>query len=100
MWLFPFAESARVLVIILVTYVVGLGGFAHIIAGSVETMYLVTGGEISLWDYMSRFMMPTLVGNTLGGVSLVPALNHAQVVAGGEKTDSWAPKQHKQKPPV
>jgi formate/nitrite transporter FocA (FNT family) len=27
-------------------------------------------------------MCPTLLGNILGGVSLVSALNHAQVVAG------------------
>lgn len=27
--------------------------------------------------------MPTLIGNIIGGVSLVAALNHAQVTAGG-----------------
>ena len=33
-WLLPFAETGRVTIIILVTYVIGLGGFAHIIAAS------------------------------------------------------------------
>jgi formate/nitrite transporter FocA (FNT family) len=28
------------------------------------------------------YMLPTLIGNILGGVSLVSALNHAQVVSG------------------
>src|SRR3954454_2700717 len=40
-WLLPFAESARVWVIVIITYVVGVGQFAHIIAGSVETMFVV-----------------------------------------------------------
>jgi formate-nitrite transporter family protein len=30
------------------------------------------------WGYM----LPTLIGNSIGGVSLTAALNHAQVVAG------------------
>jgi formate-nitrite transporter family protein len=29
-------------------------------------------------------MLPTLIGNIIGGVSLVAAINHAQVVAGAE----------------
>ena len=35
-WLLPFAEAARVWVIIIVTYIVGLANFSHVIAGSVE----------------------------------------------------------------
>jgi formate/nitrite transporter FocA (FNT family) len=31
-------------------------------------------------------MLPTLLGNIIGGVSLVSALNHAQVVAGASQT--------------
>jgi formate-nitrite transporter family protein len=33
-WLLPGAEHARVAIIIILTYIVGLGGFGHIIAGS------------------------------------------------------------------
>ncbi|HEY7295886.1 MAG TPA: formate/nitrite transporter family protein [Dehalococcoidia bacterium] len=81
-WLLPAAESARVQIIIIVTYIVGLAGLAHIIAGSVEVLYLVTTGGASWPDFLGRFMLPTLLGNIVGGVSLVAALNHAQVVAG------------------
>jgi len=35
-------------------------------------------------DLLLRYTLPTLLGNVLGGVSLVAALNHAQVVAGDE----------------
>jgi formate/nitrite transporter FocA (FNT family) len=45
-------------------------------------MFLVATGQASWWQYLAGYMLPTLIGNTLGGVSLVAALNHAQVVAG------------------
>lgn len=82
-WLLPFAETGRVMVIIIITYLVGLGGFAHVIAGSTETLYLVLIGQANWGDYLLGFMVPTLLGNILSGVSLVAALNHAQVVSGG-----------------
>lgn len=81
-WLLPHAESARVLVIVAVTYVVGLGGFSHIIVGSVEQAYLVWLGEAGVGQYLGGFWVPTLIGNVIGGVSLVAVLNHAQVVHG------------------
>jgi formate/nitrite transporter FocA (FNT family) len=81
-WLLPFAETARVVVIIIITYIVGIGEFAHSIAGSVETLYLVTTGVIGFSDYATGFLIPTLLGNIIGGVALVAVINHAQVVAG------------------
>jgi formate/nitrite transporter FocA (FNT family) len=33
-------------------------------------------------SFGTGYMLPTLLGNCLGGVSLVAVLNHAQVVAG------------------
>jgi len=86
-WLLPLAESARVLVIILLTYIVGLGGFSHIIVGSLEVLYLVTTGGASWGDYFGSFMLPALIGNVIGGVSLVAALNHAQTISGGASED-------------
>jgi formate/nitrite transporter FocA (FNT family) len=78
-WLLPAAETARPFVIIIVTYVVGLGGFAHIIAGSVDVLYLVESGQASWADFVTRFFAPTLLGNVLGGVALVAVLNYGQV---------------------
>jgi formate/nitrite transporter FocA (FNT family) len=75
-WLMPAAESGRVAVIILITYVIGLGGFAHVIAGSVDKLYLVISGQLSLGGYLGGFLVPSLLGNIIGGVSLVAALNH------------------------
>lgn len=78
-WLLPASQSNRLHIIILITYLVSLGGFAHIIAGSVDVLYLVSTGAVSWLVYLFSFMLPTLIGNIIGGVSLVAALNYAQV---------------------
>ncbi len=83
-WLLPAAESARVSIIIIITYLIGLGGFNHVIAGSVKMLFLVVGGAATWHEYFLQFFLPTLFGNIVGGVSLVAFLGHAQVVAGGE----------------
>ncbi len=80
-WLLPAADASRVHIIILITYLVALGGFSHIIAGSVDTLYLVNVGALPWYDYLIRFMLPTLIGNILGGVALVGILNFAQVAS-------------------
>lgn len=81
-WLLPFAESARVAVIIIVTYVIGLAGFSHIIAGSIGGLYSVFSGDESFAAFLGVFFAPTLIGNIVGGVALVAAINYAQVVHG------------------
>ncbi len=78
----PAADLAKVGIIIILTYIVGLGQFSHIIAGSAETFYLVGTGQLPVGQFLLSFLIPTLIGNIIGGVSLVAALNHAQVVAG------------------
>lgn len=86
-WLLPFAETARVWVIILLTYLVGLGHFSHIIAGAVETFTVAAMGEASWGTVFGGFIVPALIGNIIGGVTLVAMLNHAQVVAGEKGQD-------------
>ncbi|HEX8500376.1 MAG TPA: formate/nitrite transporter family protein [Pyrinomonadaceae bacterium] len=77
-WMLPASESARFFVVVVMTYVVALGGFAHIVAGSVETLYVVWTGGAGWGDYLG-WMLPTLAGNIVGGTALVAALGHAQV---------------------
>lgn len=81
-WLLPAAESARVSIIIITTYLIGLGGFNHVIAGSVKNLFLVVIGSQTAGEFVMQFFLPTLLGNIVGGVSLVAFLGHAQVVAG------------------
>jgi formate-nitrite transporter family protein len=86
-WLLPFAETSRVLVIIIVTYLVGLGHFSHVIAGAIDTLFLVVSGAAGVGEWFIRFFLPALLGNIIGGVALVAVLNHAQVVGGGHGQD-------------
>lgn len=80
-WLLPLAEGGgRVIVIVLLTYVVAAGGFGHIIAGSVEAMYEAWRGAIG-WGDVLAFVVPTLLGNTVGGVAFVAAISSAEIAA-------------------
>ena len=83
-WLLPFAESGRFWVIVFITYLVGLGEFSHIIAGSIDTFTVAALGRASWLGVLGSFTLPTLLGNILGGITLVAVLNHVQIVAGRE----------------
>jgi formate/nitrite transporter FocA (FNT family) len=76
-WVLPSAKSARLFVVMLFTYIVALGGLPHVVAGSVEAAYAVITQLASWQDYLLHFLLPTLLGNTIGGVALVALLNHA-----------------------
>jgi formate-nitrite transporter family protein len=80
-WLLPFSEAFRVVVIVGVTWLVGLAQLTHVIAGSIEVLYLATTGAAPIGRVVFGYMTPTLIGNIVGGVALVAALNHAQVVS-------------------
>jgi formate/nitrite transporter FocA (FNT family) len=82
LWMLPDAASSRVVVILIITYLIGICGLNHIIAGSTNVFFLVATGQLSLARYFTAFFFPTLIGNIIGGVSLVAALAHAQVVGG------------------
>lgn len=70
--------SAQVLVVLLVTYVVGLGRFTHSIAGSAEALSGVLTGDVAVGEYV-RWLAAAVVGNALGGVGMVALLNYGQV---------------------
>ena len=78
-WMLPSAEGSELLVITLMTYIIALGDFSHVIAGSAETFYLFVTGEIGLAKTVFGFLLPTLVGNIIGGTVLFALLSYAQV---------------------
>src|SRR3954447_6325139 len=67
-WLLPFAESGRILVIIILTYTVGLGAFPHVVASAAEVAGSAWAGALS-WGRVAGYLAPTLAGNILGGVA-------------------------------
>jgi len=80
-WLMPGSGEARSAVIVLITWLVSVAGFAHIVAGSVDASFLVLSNQASATDYLWRFFTPTLLGNVVGGVTLVAVLNYGQVAS-------------------
>lgn len=70
--------GGQVLVVVLLTSVVGLGGFAHSIAGSAEVLTALfagaTGIEAAVWWHVAA-----VLGNAVGGVVIVALFNYGQV---------------------
>jgi formate/nitrite transporter FocA (FNT family) len=50
-----------------------------VIAGTVDCAFAVERGVATLSEFGWRFFAPTLLGNIVGGVALVAALNYGQV---------------------
>lgn len=81
-WMMASRRGGALALIVILIYFVGLGEFTHVIAGSIEVLYLVMAGSYGWGTWLIDYLLPTLLGNILGGVALVSVLNHAQVVSG------------------
>ncbi|MBV8367467.1 MAG: formate/nitrite transporter family protein [Candidatus Eremiobacteraeota bacterium] len=79
-WLLPLAEDAAVFVIVILTYVVAVADFGHIIAGSVEAFYGAWRGAFG-WSDVLAFLVPTFLGNSVGGVAFVAAISTAEIAS-------------------
>ncbi|MBB3911143.1 formate/nitrite transporter family protein [Sphingomonas desiccabilis] len=78
-WILPNARGSEFWVIVLITYVIALGGFTHVVAGSGEAWLLWLHGEVGLSDAVGRLILPSLLGNIIGGTGLFAVLAHGQV---------------------
>ena len=78
-WLLPNARGQEIWIIVLLTYVISLAGFSHVIAGSAEAWLLATTGEATVSFATLGFILPALAGNIIGGSGLFAVLAHAQV---------------------
>ncbi len=78
-WILASSDDLHFFVIGLLTYLIALFGFTHIVAGSVEAIYGVLVGVISPWQAFGVFFLPTLAGNIFGGTVLFSVLSYAQV---------------------
>jgi formate/nitrite transporter FocA (FNT family) len=77
-WLLPGSGESRMWIVIVIAWVVGIASLAHVIAGSSETLFVVFRGERAFGDYLVNFLLPSFIGNSIGGVALVAAFAHAQ----------------------
>ena len=78
-WMFPAAGSAKIIVIILMTWLIALADTTHIVVGSVEIFYLVFNGTLPWQEFIWPFALPTLAGNICGGTFIFALLSHAQI---------------------
>jgi formate/nitrite transporter FocA (FNT family) len=78
-WILASTQGADFIVIALLTYLIALFDFTHIVAGSVEALYGVAKGIIGFDSAVFRFFLPTLAGNVFGGTVLFSVLSYAQV---------------------
>jgi formate/nitrite transporter FocA (FNT family) len=61
---------------VLLTYLVGIGHFAHSIAGSGEVLTAVLARQLPVTEY---FTWALAAGNIVGGVGMVALFNYGQV---------------------
>lgn len=82
-WLVSGSHSitGSVMIIWMLTYIVGLGNFAHCIASSCEVFVPVLMHRIP-WTEFPRWFFPAVSGNIVGGVGLVTILAYGQVMHG------------------
>ena len=85
-WLVSGSHSitGSVMVIWMLTFVVGLGNFAHCIATSGEILVAVLRHETS-WASYPHWLLFAVLGNICGGVGMVTLLEYGQVIYGGDK---------------
>lgn len=86
-WLVSGSHSitGSVLILGLLTFIVGLGNFAHCIATSGEILSAVLGGQLATGSYLHWFWL-AVAGNVCGGVFMVTLLEYGQaILAKGER---------------
>lgn len=81
LWMLPASGSAQVSVIIIMAWLIGAAKLSHVIVSAVEAFYLTALGDMGPGAALGRIILPALLGNTIGGVLFVAAVNHAQVTS-------------------
>ncbi len=84
-WLVSGSHSitGSVMIIWLLAFVVGLGGFAHCIAASGEVFTAILTGRAP-WSAFPTWFFPAVSGNICGGVGMVTLLEYGQVIVGND----------------
>ncbi|KPB29909.1 formate/nitrite transporter family protein [Pseudomonas syringae pv. syringae] len=86
-WMIASMENAKIAIIVLITYMMALGDFTHIVVGSAEVSYLVFAGELGWKDFWFAFAGPTLAGNIIGGSFIFALISHAQIRSEKDTTE-------------
>jgi formate/nitrite transporter FocA (FNT family) len=84
-WLVSGSHSitGSIALIFALTFLVGLGGFAHCIVTSGEILTSILTHHAG-WAAYPRWFFPAVCGNICGGVGMVTILEYGQVIYGGD----------------
>ncbi len=87
-WLVSGSHSitGSVMIIWMLTFIVGLGNFAHCIATSGEILTAILTHHAA-WSQYPRWFLPAVTGNICGGVGMVTVLEYGQAIYGSNQTD-------------
>jgi len=78
------ATGAQIALIWLCTAPISALDFRHSIVGSVEAFYRAASGGAGWGEMLAGFVVPSVIGNAIGGVLLVALLNYGQVAPARE----------------
>lgn len=78
-WIRSAADDSSFWIVLVLTYPIGICGFAHVIAGAAESFLLLWAGKAGIGWVLFTFLLPALAGNIIGGTGLFAMLAHAQV---------------------
>ena len=78
-WMLPQADETSFFLILVFTWLIAAGDFAHIVAGSVEMAVMILVGELGLGTAVFGFFIPVLVGNIVGGTIIFTLVAWGQV---------------------
>ncbi len=78
-WTAPQTKNFRFITITFFVYFIALGDFSHVVVGSCEMAFAVIDGDASFTDYFFRFLIPTGVGNIIGGTGIFTMIIYNQV---------------------
>lgn len=78
-WMLPSAEGSQFWIIVAFTYLIALGDFTHVVAGSAEVFLLQLNGDLGIAQGIFGLILPAFVGNIIGGTGLFALLAYGQV---------------------
>lgn len=78
-WVIANNRGATLVTVFVITYVIALCEFSHVIAGTMELAMLVIENSISIRQAVLGFFIPALIGNVLGGTVLFAFIAYGQV---------------------
>lgn len=69
---------SRLVVVYMAFLAIPLGDLFHVVVSFTEMLYMVLAGELALLVGVTEFVLPVLLGNTIGGIVLVTVVNYFQ----------------------